>query len=69
MSDDNFMLLEKAVFADAGRSGLAVRLETQPSPATGRAFALGFRLDQKRGKILLQELASALEKKYPESKT
>ena len=67
MSDDHdFMLLQKADFHDAGDEGLAIRLQTEPSPTTGRAYAIGFLLDPTRGMKLLEELTTALARKYPD---
>ena len=63
--EQDFQNLQKADFHDAGPLGLAVRLQTEPSPATGRTYVLGFLSTPERGRKLYTELAIALERKFP----
>ena len=69
MSDTmEFLPLRKANFSDAGDHGLAMRLETQETP-DHRVFVFGCFLSAEQGTQLVQELAKALDQKYPESKS
>ena len=69
MSDGlDFLPLRKADFHDAGDRGLAMRLETEETP-DHRVFVFGCFLNAEQGTQLLQELAKALEKKYPSNQT
>ena len=63
--EHDFLPLATGDFHDAGDEGLALRLATEPSPETGRAFHFGCLLDAKSGKMLLEGLASALAQKFP----
>ena len=69
MSDGlDFLPFRKATFSDAGDHGLAMRLETQES-TDGRVFVFGCFLSAEQGTRLVQELAKALEQKYPENQS
>ena len=64
--DHGFLPLGPCDFHDAGEEGLAMRLSTQPSPVTGKAFHFGCLLNAESGKEFLQALATVMAQKFPE---
>ena len=58
--------MRKTEFLDAGEERLAIVIRTQPSPNMGRVRLFGCLLpDETHGTRLKQELATALEAKWP----
>lgn len=64
MQYKEFISLGPVVVADAQEYGLAMRLETQPSPKDGRVHAFGCLLDESLAREFLQEFSTAVEKKW-----
>ena len=60
----DFITLEKADIVDAQEYGLAIRLETRPSPTTGQVHYFGCLLDESQARQLSKGLASAVEGKW-----
>ena len=65
-SDHNFLPLGNLTCHDAGEEGLAVRIETIPSPKSGNPYVISLLLNAEGGKSLLLELATALQRKFPD---
>ena len=64
-SDHDFLPLGKIICHDAGQEGLAVLIETTPSPQSGDPYVIGFLLNSEQGKSLLKVLATSLNQKFP----
>ena len=69
MSEESheFISLRKFHILDAHEKGMALRLETQPSPDTGLPYAFGCLLDEEYARRVLKELAVAVDRKWPKS--
>ena len=59
-----FVTLEKADIVDEREYGLAIRLETRPSPTTGRVHAFGCLLDESQARQLSTGLSSAADNRW-----
>ena len=64
----DFWPLRKVSLFDAGEEGLAIYLETQQTLETGAPKKFGCLVTEDQGVQLLRELASALDKKYPNTR-
>ncbi|MDE0256729.1 MAG: hypothetical protein OYG32_18190 [Rhodospirillaceae bacterium] len=62
---DEFISLRRFRILDAREKGLALRLETRPSPETGLAYASGCLLDEEYARRVPAEFADSVERKWP----